>query len=562
MKTVVGLYEDIQDAQSAINDLVRAGFDRADISLVSTNRWADETAVTGESVYADDGTVIETDQLGSDVAAGVVTGGAVGGLAGVLLGLGALAIPGLGPIIAAGPLVAGLTGAGVGAAVGGLVGALVNWGVPQTEAEVYAESVRRGGILVGLKTDEANNDRAVEIMSRYNPIDVERQTEQWRAGGWTGYDASSLGWVEGQATEGDTAEGTSVGWAEGQAKTHTVNQDTSIGWAEGQATDGAMNRDTSSGWVEGQTQEGAMNQNDYLDYSTYTPAYREHFNGTYQKTGRPYIWYDPAYRYGYNLGNDARYQAYSTWDELETDARHGWAKTEFAAERTWDDVKDAVRQGWEQIKDAFDFDSDFLEFEPGFREHYQTRYGTSGREYDWYGPGYRYGYDLAMDERWDEYDTWDEVEADARRGWERTENAAGRAWDDLKDAIRRGWEEVRDALDIETDYADREPSYMEHYETTYRGRTTHNYDYYEPAYRFGYIAGLDERYDGSGMWDPTTESDLRREWEASEYAAESTWDDIKDALRRGWESVREAFDDDSYPDDSFEPGVGGYTSHR
>jgi hypothetical protein len=312
-----------------------------------------------------------------------------------------------------------------------------------------------------------------------------------------------------------------------------------------------------------------MNQSDYLDYATYTPAFREHFAVTYPNNGRDYIWYDPAYRYGYNLGNDQRYRIYDTWDELEPEARSGWAKTEFAAERTWDDIKAAVRQGWEQVKDAFDFDSDYADFEPGFREHYQTRFGASGREYDWYGPGYRYGFDMAMDERWDEFDTWDEVEAEARAGWEKTENAAGRAWDDLKDAVRQGWEEVRDALDLEADYADRETGFMEHYETQYRGLNQHDYDWYEPAYRFGYVSGLDERYDDYDAWDDAIEADVRREWESSDFVGDSAWDDVKDAIRRGWESVREAFDTDFDTFDDIDEeeipgtgGVGGYTSHR
>ncbi len=517
MKTVVGLYEDIIDAQDAINDLVRSGFDRSSISLVTTNRWGDDTTLTGENVAAEETAPDVESQLGGDVAAGLVTGGVVGGLAGVLLGLGALAIPGLGPVIVAGPLVAGLTGAGVGAAVGGLVGALVNWGVPQAEAEVYAESIRRGSILVGLKTEENRTEEAAEIMGRYDPIDVEERSSYWRETGWTGYD------------------------------------------------------ETSPAWTPEQMRSDQLSYSDYLDYSTYTPAYREHFETNYGSGDHDYTWYDPAYRYGYRLGSDERYLAYNTWDELEADARQGWARTEFAAGRTWDDIKDAVRQGWEQVKDAFDFDSDYLEFEPGFREHYQTRYGTSGRDYDWYGPGYRYGYDMAMTDRWDEYDTWEEVEVDARREWEKTENAAGRAWDDLKDAVRQGWAEVRDALDLEADYADREPSYMEHYQTTYRGRNLHDYDYYEPAYRFGYVVGLDERYTDDSLWDDTVEADLRREWEAGDFADDSAWDDIKDAIRRGWESVREAFDDDGYDtydavdyrtDETIDPGVGGYTSHR
>src|SRR5690606_32970874 len=136
-----------------------------------------------------------SDQMASDVAAGAVTGGVVGGLTGVLLGLGVLAIPGFGPVLAAGPLVAGLAGAGIGAAVGGLVGALVSWGVPQEEAELYAESVRRGSTLVGLKADDDRVQQAVNIMNNHGPVDVQRRSEYWRATGWSGYDPDATAWT-------------------------------------------------------------------------------------------------------------------------------------------------------------------------------------------------------------------------------------------------------------------------------------------------------------------------------------------------------------------------------
>lgn len=488
MKTVVGLYEDIADAQAAINDLVRLGFDRSNISLVATDRWDAQNKGIG-AIDADNDGVPDGAQLGNDVAAGMATGGVVGGLGGVLLGLGALAIPGFGPLIAAGPLVAGLTGAGIGAAVGGLVGALVNWGVPQTDAELYAESVRRGSVLVGLKTEESRVAQATEIMNRHAPIDIERRSEYWRTTGWTGFDASSAAWTADQMTADQ------------------------------------------------------LNYSDYLDYSTYTPAYREHFQTTYGNSGRDYIWYDPAYRYGYSLAHDERYANLDTWDQVEAAASRGWAETEYAADRAWEDFKDAVRRGWEEVKDTLDFDSDFGLFEPGFREHYQTQYASRGRDYDFYAPGYRYGYGLAMDERWDEYDSWDELEADARREWEKLEWNAGNAWDDFKDAIRRGWEDVRDAFAMEDDYIEHEPFFRSHYEERYRNGLR-DYDFYEPAYRYGYISGLDERYDNYPTWDDRLESDIRRQWEASEYAAESTWDEIKDAVRRGWESVRDALDMD------------------
>ena len=507
MKTIVGLYEDITDAQNAINDLVRSGFARDDISLVASNQWADETESL-PTAGTDAQPVVDPNQLSEDVAAGMATGGVVGGLGGVLLGLGALAIPGIGPIVAAGPLVAGLTGAGIGAAVGGLVGALVNWGVPSDEAELYAESVRRGSILVGLKADESRVEQAAGIMKRYDPIDIERRSEYWRNTGWTGHDASS------------------------------------------------------DGWTPDQMKADQMNYSDYLDYSTYTPTFRDHFTTTYGNRGHDYVWYDPAYRYGYDLAHNERYADYDTWDDFEADAKSGWANTEYAAGHAWDDIKDAVREGWEKVKDVFDFDSDFDLFDEDFREHYRTQYGKSGHDYDYYVPGYRYGYGLAMDDRWDDRDTWDKIEMDARREWEGMEDNAGNAWDDFKDAIRRGWEDVRDALDMEDDYAEREPNFRTHYTERY-GSGLRDYDWYEPAYRYGYASGLDERYDSYRTWDDQLEGAIRRDWEAGDFAADSTWDEIKDAVRSGWESVRDAFDgDDDWTDKAAETRVGGYTSQR
>ena len=160
-RTIVGLFKDRARAEQAVRDLVDAGIDRDDISVVARD---------GERGVAD----VSTDGV-SDTTTGAVAGaggGAVlGGLAGILLGLGALAIPGIGPIVAAGPIVAGLTGAGIGAATGGLVGALVSAGVPEDEAKYYEEGVRQGGSLVIVK----NGDAAVgveEILERNGAYDT------------------------------------------------------------------------------------------------------------------------------------------------------------------------------------------------------------------------------------------------------------------------------------------------------------------------------------------------------------------------------------------------------
>jgi hypothetical protein len=111
----------------------------------------------------------------------------LGGGAGLLAGIGALAIPGLGPVVAAGWLVAALTGAGAGAATGGLLGALTTAGVDEADAHVYAEGVRRGGNLVTVRTDETRAAQAESILARHGPVDTARRGADYRAGGWTGY---------------------------------------------------------------------------------------------------------------------------------------------------------------------------------------------------------------------------------------------------------------------------------------------------------------------------------------------------------------------------------------
>ena len=507
MKTIVGLYDNMQDAEQAITDLVQAGFDRADISLMAAEQWTDESG--GAGVYggttngdADGATMTGTaattdapptngEQMASDVTTGAVTGGVVGGLTGVLLGLGVLAIPGFGPVLAAGPLVAGLAGAGIGAAVGGLVGALVSWGVPQDEAELYAESVRRGSILVGVKTEDERAQQAVNVMNNHAPVDVQRRSEYWRASGWTGYDPNAAAWAK---------------------------------------NDIEVDRQRYSS---------------YLDYSTYSPAFTEHYQTNYGASGRDYAAYDPAYRFGYTLTGDKRYANYNAWNEMEADARSAWESGENAAQGAWDDFKDAVRHGWEEVKDALDMEADYADFETGYRQHYQTTFGNSGREYDWYSPAYRYGYNLASDERWDEYETWEELEAEARRDWESRGDGLGGAWDDFKDAIRRGWEDVKDAFDAEDDYASFSPSFRDHFQTSY-GSGSRDFDYYDPAYRYGYNLAIDERYDAYDSWDEV-ERDAQNGWAEFAGSVEGTWEVFKDAVRHAWEDVRDALDmEDDY----------------
>ena len=186
MKTVVGLYDDVEDARQVIDDLMDAGIRANDINMVAGDperRYA--TQLPGEDYEAGDGAVD-----------GAVAGGVLGGLTGLLVGVGALALPGLGPIVVAGPLISGLVGAGVGAAGGGLIGALVSWGVSEEEAEFYLEGVRRGGTLVAVRTPEEEVDAVAAIMDRHGLVDLEARAADWREAGWTGYDPDAYADLE------------------------------------------------------------------------------------------------------------------------------------------------------------------------------------------------------------------------------------------------------------------------------------------------------------------------------------------------------------------------------
>lgn len=152
MKTVVGFFEHYQNAEHAINELVKRGFPKHEISIiVRNNAQPPETN--------DDYTVAE------GVGAGALGGTALGGLAGLLIGIGTLTIPGIGTVIAAGTLTSVLSttfaGAGVGAVAGGLIGVLVSLGIPESDAQMYAEGVGHGGVLVAVQTDTARATAAL-----------------------------------------------------------------------------------------------------------------------------------------------------------------------------------------------------------------------------------------------------------------------------------------------------------------------------------------------------------------------------------------------------------------
>lgn len=152
-KTVVGIFEAENIAKEAIEDLRSAGFER-EISLLAKDQRS------GDS---------DSDSMGGgSIADGIATGGVLGGIGGLALGAGALVMPGLGPLIAAGPIAGMLSGV----AGGGVAGGLVDWGIPEEEGRRYEEEIKQDNIIVAVSSSESNIDEAENILKNHGASEV------------------------------------------------------------------------------------------------------------------------------------------------------------------------------------------------------------------------------------------------------------------------------------------------------------------------------------------------------------------------------------------------------
>ena len=224
LRTFTHLYDNYDDARHTVEALEAAGVPHSDISIVSNNAdnrhagigsgtgtTAEQTGIgsgtgmtAGQTGYGSGtgttagqtgigsgagtaaGTEAEDTRAGTGASAGTLVGGGLG----LLTGLGLLAIPGVGPVVAAGWLVATLTGAGIGAAGGGLLGSLVHAGVPEEHAHAYAEGVRRGGTLVTVRAEESQAGTIESVLNgrATSAVDINTRRSDYQAEGWTKYE--------------------------------------------------------------------------------------------------------------------------------------------------------------------------------------------------------------------------------------------------------------------------------------------------------------------------------------------------------------------------------------
>jgi uncharacterized membrane protein len=379
MRTVVGLYDRFEDAQNCVQELRKEGFRGEDINFISRDAKGDNTrAMQGSKP-------IEPEETGDSAATGAGIGAVLGGFAGLLVGLGALAIPGIGPVLAAGPIVSALAGAGIGAVSGGIIGALVDMGIPEEHANIYAEGIRRGGSLVAVRTEDQQVDRVLAILNRYHPVDIEKHSQAWREKNWSRFDESSEplshtameynrpGYQQQPAQPIENRPVRDAGFSRqavpvtgDEQRRSRENPDLDYGDLGDQETGRRENKDFDSGtWHEedmGRSDipvtgtptvdvhlppaAAGMQQRDPADWYRYEPIFQEHYQRVYVMRGHNYEYYQPAYQFGYDYAQKPQYRDLD-WNSIEPEMQADWQRR--GQQNAWEDVKDAVRYAWDSI---------------------------------------------------------------------------------------------------------------------------------------------------------------------------------------------------------------------
>ncbi len=166
-KAVYGIYSSVSQAEHAVDVLIEAGFMSQNISVLLPDQQSTRDFAHEKDTKAPEGATV-----------GTTAGGVVGGTLGLLAGIGAIAIPGVGPLIAAGPIMGALAGLGVGGAIGGIVGALVGMGIPEYEAKRYEGRLKKGGVLLSVHCSTSDQvDRAEKELKNTGAEDVSSASE-------------------------------------------------------------------------------------------------------------------------------------------------------------------------------------------------------------------------------------------------------------------------------------------------------------------------------------------------------------------------------------------------
>lgn len=428
-KTVIGIFDSRSEAQNVVQDLRANGFAREDISLLANN-------ATGE--YAQDvGTTT------ADTAHGTGSGAMMGGVAGLVLGLAAFAIPGVGPIVAAGPLATALTGAGIGAVAGGVLGALINMGVPESEAQSYAEGIRRGGTLVAVRARDALADKAAQIMNNHGAIDIEHRAAEWQKTGWTGYNP------QGKVLTGDELLQERDRYRTSRAAATEVTRPIpSEAPRPAASASGEVRMPIAQEEIE--IGKRTVNRGGVRAYSyvTETPVEKnvslreERVRVERRPVDRP------ASEAEMKAFKEGTVEVSETAEEAVVNKKARVTEEVILSKDVTEHqetVRDKVRRTDVKVEpiDARSAkpSGDYGAYNADFQRNFESTFAKRGLTYEQYDPAYRYGYSLGGDPRYSRGD-WSTIEPEARREWESRYAKVG-PWDQFKDAVRYAWDKVR-----------------------------------------------------------------------------------------------------------------------
>ena len=275
-------------AHDIVEKLKVMGFSADDISVLFADRKGTKDFAYEQNTKAPEG-----------ATTGGVLGAGAGGVLGWLAGVGTLAIPGIGPFLAAGPIMAALAGAAIGGATGGLIGALVGMGIPEFEAKRYEGKLKEGNILISVHTEDSKERaRAKDVFELAGADDISYTTETA---------------VPREAARDDD-------------KRRRAKRRDEVRRADAQPD----------------RLDHAYDSDDDADF-------RAHWQSHYASSGGTYDEYAPAYRYGSLMHTSGRYHD-RTWDEIEPDARRDWEAR--YPDSAWERFKDSVRHGWERLTGA------------------------------------------------------------------------------------------------------------------------------------------------------------------------------------------------------------------
>lgn len=428
--TVVGVFHSRDDARAAIDALKEANFPASGISILSPDRRETETMAEETGTHA-----------GSGAATGAVAGGVLGGLGGWLLGIGALAIPGIGPFIAAGAFASALGGAAIGAGVGAIAGALTGMGVPDEEASYYEGEVKSGRTLVTVAADGRYSE-ARTILRQYGAYDIETQD--------AGRGRQVSGAAAVPATTGELRQATTTTRTElPRERASDVGRDVGRR-AEGDQRIELREEELQVRKQAMQTGEVGISKEVVSEQRTLeVPVTREEVVvERHAVDRRPSD--RPVDDRGEVIEVPLRQEEVTlekrpvVYEEVEVGKRSVQEtqqvsgtvrREELAVEREGQvNVAGAGSQGRTTAGTG-----DWNTAMAGYRSRWQQRAGSSGGRWEDVEPSYRYGYDLRQRSDY-RGRNWADVEPNVRRDWE-TRNP-NTPWDRAKEGIRDAWENV------------------------------------------------------------------------------------------------------------------------